>query len=124
MSLSLKDFMLENGELKRRTKSSDPHLPEHIEGGFYCSNNQLTSLEGAPESVGGYFNCSNNQLTSLEGAPESVGGHFDCRNNQLTSLEGAPESVGGSFYCSNNKVEEAELLRFWEEEQRILSKDW
>ena len=40
------------------------------EGDFYCSHNQLTSLEGAPESVGGDFSCYSNQLTSLEGAPK------------------------------------------------------
>jgi hypothetical protein len=71
-----------------------------VSGGFYCNDNQLTSLEGAPQSVGGYFNCNNNQLTSLVGAPQSVGGSFNCMNNQLTSLEGAPQSVGGWFYCT------------------------
>src|SRR3990167_5180470 len=78
--------------------------PESVGGDFYCHNNQLTSLEGAPESVGGAFYCDNNQLTSLEGAPESVGGAFYCYNNHLTSLEGAPESVGGTFHCSNNQL--------------------
>jgi len=62
-------------------------FPEYIkfnkvEGGFYCSYNQLTSLEGSPSSVGGSFLCDNNQLTSLEGGPSSVGGTFFCRNNK------------------------------------------
>ena len=70
---------------------------------FYCSDNSLTSLEGAPSSVGGGFSCSNNSLTSLEGAPSSVGGSFYCSYNSLTSLKGAPSSVGGGFYCYNNK---------------------
>jgi len=68
---------------------------------FTCSNNQLTSLEGAPNTVGGSFSCHNNQLTSLECAPNTVGGNFYCHNNQLTSLECAPNTVDGNFYCHN-----------------------
>ena len=60
------------------------------EGNFYCSHNNLTSLEGAPEAVGGNFYCSYNNLTSLEGAPENIGGNFYCSGNKLTSLDGAP----------------------------------
>ena len=71
---------------------------------FYCSNNNLTILEGAPTKVGGDFYCEYNKLTSLEGAPISVGGNFYCDNNNLTSLEGAPSSVGGSFNCFNNNL--------------------
>ena len=70
---------------------------------FDCSDNQLTSLDGAPQSVGGFFDCSDNQLTSLEGAPKSVGTGFYCSKNQLTSLKGAPKSVG-SFGCSDNQL--------------------
>ena len=80
-----------------------------VTGGFDCSGNQLTSLEGAPQEVGGSFDCSNNKITSLGGAPQEVvgdifGGRFDCSYNQLTSLEGAPQEVGGSFYCRYNKL--------------------
>jgi hypothetical protein len=75
-----------------------------ISGWFYCSNNQLTTLEGAPKRVGGYFSCHNNELTTLEGAPKVVGGGFHCHNNQLTTLEGAPEVVGGWFNCSDNQL--------------------
>ena len=32
-------------------------------------------------NVGGDFNCSNNKLTSLQGAPKSVGGTFSCHGN-------------------------------------------
>ena len=74
------------------------------EGGFYCYNNQLTTLDGAPKEVGGDFYCSNNQLTTLDGAPKEVGGGFYCYNNQLTTLDGAPKEVGGGFYCSNNQL--------------------
>ena len=55
--------------------------------------------------VGGSFYCSYNQLTSLQGAPQRVGGDFDCYDNQLTSLQGAPKEVGGSFNCGENPVE-------------------
>ena len=75
----------------------------NVTGNFYCSSNQLTSLEGGPRFVGGHFHCSN-KLTSLEGSPQSVGGNFYCDHNQLTSLEGSPQSVNGSFYCRNNQL--------------------
>ncbi len=75
-----------------------------VTGDFYCTDNQLTSLEGAPQKVGGDFGCSENKLTSLKGAPKKVGGSFNCSRNQLTSLEGAPQKVGGSFYCNDNQL--------------------
>ncbi len=78
--------------------------PEHVDGDFYCSDNKLTSLEGAPSSVGGYFVCSRNKLTSLKGGPTSVGGYFNCYNNKLTSLKGGPTKVGGDYFCSKNKI--------------------
>ena len=71
---------------------------------FFCSYNQLTSLEGAPQEVGGSFSCVSNNLTSLEGAPQEVGKGFWCTNNKLTSLEGAPQEVGRSLYCSSNQL--------------------
>jgi len=81
-----------------------PLMFNHISGHFYCSNNQLTNLEGAPKKVGGVFTCNDNQLTSLEGAPKEVGDSFYCNNNQLTSLEGCPKKVGGVFSCSDNQL--------------------
>jgi hypothetical protein len=75
-----------------------------VGGGFYCSRNQLTSLQGAPETVGGNFWCDGNKLTSLQGAPETIGGVFYCNNNRLISLQGAPETVGGDFWCDGNKL--------------------
>ena len=74
-----------------------------VSGDFYCSINNLTSLEGAPSSLGGTFYCHNNNLTSLVGAPSQVG-NFYCYNNNLTNLEGAPTSVGGNFWCSDNNL--------------------
>jgi len=73
-----------------------------VGGGFDCSNNKLTTLEGAPQEVRGGFYCNNNNLTSLECAPQKVGGNFNCSSNNLTSLECAPQKVGGDFYCRHN----------------------
>jgi hypothetical protein len=74
-----------------------------IEGSFDCSNNRLTSLEGAPQEVGGGFDCSRNLLKSLEGAAKKVGTSFLCYGNQLTSLEGSPRRTM-SFYCYHNDL--------------------
>lgn len=74
-----------------------------VNGGFYCSYNQLKSLEGGPNSVKGDFYCSNNQLTSLEGAPKSVNGNFNCSHNNLNTLEFSP-IVENSFNCYFNQL--------------------
>jgi hypothetical protein len=89
-------------DLSYRSLTKLPLKFRNVSGDFYCSDNELTSLEGCPRSVGGDFWCFGNELTSLEGSPSSVGGDFWCFDNKLTSLEGCPSSVGGSFYCSGN----------------------
>jgi hypothetical protein len=71
-----------------------------VGGNFGCSDNQLTSLEGAPKEVGGCFHCSDNRLISLKGCPEKVGQGFSCYDNKLTSLDGCPEKVNWGFGCS------------------------
>jgi len=83
-----------------------------VSGNFDCSNNQLTSLEGAPQEVGKDFGCIFNQLTSLEGAPQKVGRDFYCTHNKLTSLEGAPQEVGEDFKCYDNKLTSLEGIPF------------
>ncbi len=93
-----------NVDLSYKNLKSIPIKFKEVGGGFYCSNNQLTSLKGCPETVGGSFYCSNNQLTSLEGCPETVSGYFYCGYNQLTSLEYYPGTVGGVFYCGHNQI--------------------
>jgi hypothetical protein len=75
-----------------------------VSGNFYCSGNNLTSLEGAPREVKGSFWCQRNKLPSLVGAPEKVDGDFDCSENKLTSLEGAPGVVSGDFWCNDNSL--------------------
>lgn len=75
-----------------------------VGGSFICNNNLLTSLVGAPRKVGGFFDCTHNHLTSLEGAPQEVGEDFLCGNNLLTSLEGAPLKIAGSLNIRNNFI--------------------
>ena len=65
-----------------------------VKGDFYCSENNLTSLEGAPTTVLGAFICTDNRLTNLKGAPKTVGSGFYCAKNDLTSLEGVPYAIG------------------------------
>jgi len=101
-----KGFVIKgNLNLRGKDLTELPDLSEVVvKEGFYCDDNQLTSLKGAPQEVGGNFICDNNQLTSLEGAPKEVGRGFYCYSNQLTSLEGAPKEVGGDFYCHSNQL--------------------
>ena len=70
-------------------------------GNFYCSSNQLRTLDGAPRKVSGNFNCYGNQLKTLEGAPRKVDGSFYCHENPLISLEGAPEVINYVFCFKN-----------------------
>ena len=76
-----------------------------VDGSFNCSDNLLTTLEGAPQKVGDSFDCYNNQLTTLEGAPQKVGGCFDCSYNPLITLEGFPKKFGEAD-ASNCGVDE------------------
>ena len=71
-----------------------------VRGSFICSDNKLTSLEGAPREVRNTFRCDYNRLTSLKGAPKKVGGVFRGQLNPLDSFEGAPVMCTGSrFRC-------------------------
>ena len=72
-----------------------------VDGDVDLSCKKLTKIPFKFRNVSVYFTCSNNQLTSLEGAPNTVDGSFSCHNNQLTSLECAPNTVDGNFYCHN-----------------------
>ncbi len=93
------DFYCSHNEL-----TSLEGAPSHVSGNFDCSLNHLTSLEGVPRHIDVGIYCSYNKLTSLEGAPSHVGGDFDCSHNNLTSIEGAPSHVDGGFSCSHNKL--------------------
>ena len=55
-----------------------------IDGHFDCEKQNLEDFKGVKFGVdGGDFRCSDNQLTSLEGAPQEVGGDFDCSYNLI-----------------------------------------
>jgi hypothetical protein len=74
-----------------------------VSGSFWCSRNQLRTLEESPREVGEDFNCWDNQLRTLEGSPREVGGYFYCYRNPLISLEGAPEVIKGYFCFKNTR---------------------
>ena len=80
-----------------------------VSGNFWCSFNNLTSLEFCPEIVGGSFDCEDNKLTSLNFCPKTVGGNFRCGHNKLTSLEFSPQKVGADFWCNNNQLTSLEF---------------
>ena len=76
-----------------------------VDGNFFCSNSQLSTLEGAPATVGGDFNCNSNpNLTTLKGAPTRVDGRFRCDYSPITTLEGAPTFVGDGFWCYGTRL--------------------
>jgi hypothetical protein len=91
-------YMLNNGLSKIPIKFG------RVTGSFFCSQNQLVTLEGAPNYVGGGFWASWNKLTTLEGGPIEVERGFWCDNNKLITLEGSPNRIGGNFYCDNNPI--------------------
>jgi hypothetical protein len=105
-NLSLSDLKL--------TKLPDILKDITVGGSFYCTFNNLTSLENCPKTIGRDFYCDNNLLTTLAGAPTSVGRNFICSGNNLTSLAGDPKTVGGFFDCRGNPV------RFTEEQVRAV----
>lgn len=80
-----------------------PYQLHTIHGNFWCSDNELISLEGSPKVIEGVFDVFNNRLTSLEGGPKEVTGDYYCNHNQLISLKGSPERVK-IFDCSYNQL--------------------
>ena len=92
-----------NGDVDISDKNLDkiPLQFNIVNGNFNCSNNKLTSLEGAPKQCND-FNCFNNDLTNLKGAPQECN-NFDCSTNNLKSLEGAPIKCK-EFNCTLNKL--------------------
>jgi hypothetical protein len=78
----------------------------NVKGYFNCSNNELTSLEGAPQKVTWKFDCSRNKIESLVGSPLVTGRYFDCSYNKLTNLEGVQKDLEDvNFDCSYNQIE-------------------
>jgi len=75
-----------------------------VNGSFYCSQNNLTSLEGSPKEVNHNFFCYNNKLTSFKGAPKIIRLGFYCENNKINSFEYFPGYVRYEIICDNNPI--------------------
>jgi hypothetical protein len=69
--------------------------------GFYCEDNELTSLPELPKSLI-KLTCYDNKLTSLPELPESLIKLY-CYDNKLTSLPELPKSLTW-LYCYDNKL--------------------
>jgi hypothetical protein len=96
------DLILSHRELH---SLGNADIPDHVEGSFICSFNDLIDLKGGPEKVDKDYFCSNNKLVTLKGAPKHVPGEFSCFGNKLINLRYGPEKVDGDYNCSNNKIE-------------------
>ena len=91
-----------------------PFQFNEINGSFWCSNNNLESLEGCPKIVKGNFFCDNNKLESLKFCPDIIEGWFNCSKNKLKGFEGLkylPKEIKDNFILLN---ENKELKKFVE----------
>jgi hypothetical protein len=88
-------------ELSLKSLTEIPIKFRKVKGNFWCSNNQLISLQGAPLEVGGRFWCSRNKLISLQYAPSTVGVSFFSLNNSLLSKK-CLSVVKGEFNAEKN----------------------
>jgi len=75
-------------------------LSKEIFGKINISKNKITSLKGCPEKVKAFF-CSDNDLTSLEGGPTIVDGTFNCSNNPIQTMKGSPNVITGHSFMNN-----------------------
>lgn len=76
-----------------------------VTGGFWISNNGLTTLKGCPKKIiNGGFSAAQNNLTSLEGCPNEIDGDLYLHENKLTNLEYFPKKLNGSVYLRDNKL--------------------
>jgi len=90
--------------------------PVRVGNGFYCYNNQLTSLQYSPQYVeSGNFSCHGNKIESLQYCTELIRSNFYCYDNKLTSLEHHP-TVYGEFYCNYNQINTFENFYYYKED--------
>ena len=75
--------------LKRSDIKKNSDGSYDVEGDVKLYDLKLTKIPIKFNKVNGTFDCSDNKLTSLEGAPKVVGGSFWCDNNtkQFTEEE-------------------------------------
>lgn len=105
-SLKVSDTgILIEGDLSVKKGATNLKLPTFniykVVGGFYCYNDNITSLEGCPTIIDGSMYCSSKKLASLEGGPIEVTGTFSVSSEKLRNLKESPELVGNTFCVSN-----------------------
>jgi len=85
--------------------------PVNVTGDVNLRSLKLARLPAKFGEVGGDFWCSRNQLTSLEGAPSQVCGDFACSGNKLTSLVGIHKIIKscGQIFFRENPIKEGGL---------------
>ena len=91
------DVSLANGRLTKL-----PLKFNKVSGNFYCSWEDLITLEGSPKEVGGDFFCSYNKLKTLKHSPSIISGLFYCVDNPLESLEGLNIPIS-KLHCNNKE---------------------
>lgn len=99
--------------LSRSTKMADGSI--NVNGAVDLSYLKLKKLPLKFNKINGDFNCSDNQLTSLEGAPKEITGDFYCNSNDLNDLSYIPNLIHGDFICYHNNV------KFTEDQVKSLS---
>lgn len=78
-------------------------------GGFFCQNNLLSSLQGAPHTVHGDVYAGDNRLKNLVGSPRNIKADFFCHANYLTSLKGCSTIIEGYFNADCNNLNKYNL---------------
>lgn len=89
------DVSIANGRLEKL-----PLKFNKVSGDFYCSWEELKTLEGCPKEIGGDFFCSYNKLKTLKHSPSIISGLFYCVDNPLESLEGLNININ-RLKCDN-----------------------
>lgn len=97
------------------------NAPSEVVGDFFCNYNMLTSLVGGPNKVHGSYYCNGNPLGNLEGCPQEIGKHFNCEDTHLTNLDFLPNKLGGDFYFDTNEFDDP-IYNVSDEENDIFNK--
>lgn len=74
-----------------------------VDGDFDISKNYLKSLKGSPHTVRDFY-CTDNELKTLEFGPDRVNRGYNCSHNQIETLEFLPSILKDSLSCDHNKL--------------------
>lgn len=96
-----------------------PIVFNKVFGGFYCYENELTSLNGCPREVGGEFDCEDNNLTSLDWCPDCIHGGFKFSGNKDLKITTYPKQIGDDVRCNNSNMTSLTLIHNFEESWAI-----